>query len=340
MGTQSGEPGNRETAATHSPTPPTQPLVPPMTRNPAPPSATPVVQHRFETLAEALAVAILAADPDGSVVYVNPAARELFWQDDEELVGDGWLACIDPDERDQTSAIASEVTRSGNADRTDFQIDVGGFPRWVRARFNPLPAAPGAAHGWVAIFDDVTADRATSAELERRAAHDELTELPNRALLHDRLDHAIARCRRSGTNLSVFFLDLDRFKPVNDRLGHQAGDEVLQEVAARIRRATRSDDTAARLGGDEFVVVAEGLDVGITQMVAERLAAAIREPIEVAGESVTLTVSIGIAWMNRPTTTATAMVDLADQAMYRAKRSDRAIAFAPTPDAPSDIDVR
>ncbi|MCU1356677.1 MAG: diguanylate cyclase [Acidimicrobiales bacterium] len=293
-----------------------------------PPAPTPAVKHRFETLAEALAVAILTADPDGSVDYVNPAARELFWREERELMGDGWLAAVHADDRLEVAACATNVCNSGNADRADFRIDVAGYNRWVRARLNPLPATDGGSHGWVAIFDDVTADRATSEELARRAAHDPLTGLPNRALLRDRLEHAIARCRRAKTAVSVFFLDLDDFKPINDRLGHKAGDQVLREVGERIRRATRSEDTAARLGGDEFVVVAEGLDHKITTAVAERLAVAISQPIRVDGERVTLTVSIGVAWAQPPLITASAMVDLADQAMYEAKRSDSPVAFA------------
>lgn len=301
--------------------------MPPIDSRPSAPTP-PTVHHRFETLAEALAVAILTAGADGSVEYANPAARELFWRTEEDLLGAGWLASAHPEDRDRLAASAHAVSTSGNADRTDFRIDVAGYTRWVRARFNPLPSDEGEDHGWVAIIDDVTADRATSDELERRAAEDPLTGLANRGLLHDRLDMAVARSRRSTGPLAVFFLDLDRFKPVNDRLGHQAGDQVLRVIGGRIRHATRADDTAARIGGDEFVVVAEGLSRDMAEVVARRLADAIGAPISVADEEVSLGVSIGVMWAFPPLLSSKVLIDRADQAMYQAKRTGQLVAFA------------
>jgi diguanylate cyclase (GGDEF)-like protein/PAS domain S-box-containing protein len=284
--------------------------------------------NRFETLAKALAVAILTADGDGRVSYVNPAARELFWQSEEQLMDDGWLGCVHVDDRAEVAACAEVVSKAGNADRADFRIDVAGFTRWVRARFNPLPDAGPAGHGWVAILDDVTAERASSDELLRQAAHDPLTGLPNRMQLRERLEEAISRCQRNEHSLAVFFLDLDKFKPVNDRLGHKAGDHVLRVIADRLRHAMRTEDTAARLGGDEFVVVTEDVDRESAALVAERLAAAIAEPIEVEGEQVHLDASIGIVWTAIPKATPNMLIDLADQAMYEAKRSGAPFSFA------------
>jgi diguanylate cyclase (GGDEF)-like protein/PAS domain S-box-containing protein len=299
-------------------------------------SSTPL-QHRFDTLAKALVVAILNADADGLVTYVNPAARELFWRAEDQLMGEGWLGCVHIDDRADVAATAMAVCKTGNADRADFRIDVAGYTRWVRARFNPLPDDPDAeasGHGWVAIFDDVTVDRATSDELARQAAHDPLTGLPNRTLLRDRLEQAIARCRRAEVPLAVFFLDLDKFKPVNDQLGHKAGDDVLREVGHRIRVTMRTEDTAARLGGDEFVVVTEGTDREITEEVAARLADAIEQPMEIEGESLSMAASIGIVWTPVPWVGGSVLLDLADQAMYQAKRAAKPYAFAPDPPQP------
>jgi len=288
---------------------------------------TSAVEHRFQTLADALAVGILTADVDGAVVYVNPAGRELLWRSAEDILGAGWLTTVHPDDRDAVASTVASVLDSGTPDRADFRIDVAGYTRWVRARFNPIDAAAGG--GWVGIFDDVTADRATSEELLRRAAHDPLTGLPNRTLLQDRLDQAIARSRRAQTPLAVFFLDLNAFKPVNDRLGHKAGDAVLREVGDRIRSTMRTEDTAARLGGDEFVVVTERTERDVAEQVAQRLEEVIARPFEVAGEVVRMRTSIGVAWTPTPRVGAAALVDLADQAMYRAKRAGETIAFAP-----------
>jgi diguanylate cyclase (GGDEF)-like protein/PAS domain S-box-containing protein len=296
------------------------------------PAPTPVAHHRFETLAEALSVAILTANAKGDVDYVNPAARELFWRSDHELLGQGWLVGIADDEREAVRQCAEEVVRTGNGRRADFRLDVAGFTRWVRARFNALPEEEGTNFGWVAIFDDVTADRANSDELARRAAHDPLTGLPNRTLLDDRLSQALARSRRDGTTISVFFLDLDRFKPVNDRLGHQAGDVVLRELGRRIRHTTRADDTAARIGGDEFVIVAEGISQRVTRSVARRLAHCLDAPIQVADTQVQLTMSIGVVWTLAHNHTAASLLHEADLAMYEAKRRGDSVAFAETSD--------
>lgn len=299
-----------------------------MTEHDQAPASTSAVAHRFETLAEALAVALLTADADAHVDYVNPAARELFWRSDEELKAEGWLRGIHSDERQRVSNASLEVCRSGNAARADFRIDVAGYTRWVRARFNALPLGRDGRCGWVAMFEDVTAERATSDELARRAAHDQLTGLPNRTLLHDRLDHAIARAQRTDAPITVIFMDLDGFKEVNDRLGHHVGDEVLREVARRLLHAIRSEDTAARLGGDEFVVVAEGIDREVASAVAERLARTVDGAISAGGEEIHLAMSIGVAWDYPPGRSASAMVADADRAMYEAKRTGVGVAFA------------
>jgi diguanylate cyclase (GGDEF)-like protein len=158
-------------------------------------------------------------------------------------------------------------------------------------------------------------------ELTRRAFHDSLTGLANRALLHDRLDRALARTRRHGTRTALLLLDMDGFKLVNDSLGHEAGDDVLVGVARRIRGCVREVDTVGRLGGDEFAIVLE--DVGGTATAAaaaERIAAALGPPIEVGGHLVTARVSIGIATTEDGDLDSAALLRNADLAMYHAKQ--------------------
>jgi diguanylate cyclase (GGDEF)-like protein len=164
------------------------------------------------------------------------------------------------------------------------------------------------------------------AELGRRAYHDPLTSLPNRTLLEDRIAMAVAGQRRSGTVLAVLFCDLDRFKLINDSLGHDAGDQVLVVIADRLRRAVRATDTVSRLGGDEFVVVCPDLK-GEDELieVVERLLALLSEPMEVAGHEVVVSGSVGVSLV-RSGASPSSLADLvreADAAMYRAKANGR-----------------
>ncbi|CAN5496487.1 hypothetical protein BH10ACT1_BH10ACT1_30080 [soil metagenome] len=296
---------------------------------PAPPS-TPAGE--FEILAEVVDLAILRADLSGAVTYANPAAREVFWRTDGGLAGHGWLDAVHVDDRRRLREVADSVHRMGSAQVEECRISILGEVRWVRARFNAIRAGQEAPTGWIAIVEDITAERAANDELTRRATHDPLTGLPNRVLLEDRLAVALARSQRDHNPVTVFFLDLDRFKQVNDQHGHRTGDRALKEVAARISRAVRGADTAARLGGDEFVVVAEGLAREVAVSVALRITGAIAVPLDLDAGQLQLRASVGIARAPHGVITPSALIDAADSAMYDAKRLDLGLAFAPMGD--------
>jgi diguanylate cyclase (GGDEF)-like protein len=162
-----------------------------------------------------------------------------------------------------------------------------------------------------------------ASALEAAAFNDHLTGLPNRRLLHDRLRQALMRSERSHDPVAVLFVDLGRFKAVNDKLGHKFGDDVLVELGGRMRSIVRTEDTVARFGGDEFVIVCEGLDVlGVTN-VGDRIREALARPIVIGGESVTLSVDVGIAMARPGCNDAEALLAQADLAMYRAKEEAR-----------------
>jgi len=157
--------------------------------------------------------------------------------------------------------------------------------------------------------------------LQHAARHDALTNLPNRGLLHERLQTALARARQDGSRLSLLYLDLDKFKPVNDRLGHAAGDLLLQEAARRLQRCLRESDTVGRIGGDEFLVLLARLhQPDHAALVAEKIRAALSEPFDLAGEPVLISPSIGIALYPDHGEDDHQLILQADQAMYRAKR--------------------
>jgi diguanylate cyclase (GGDEF)-like protein/PAS domain S-box-containing protein len=172
------------------------------------------------------------------------------------------------------------------------------------------------------LSDAIERVRAESA-IRFQALHDRTTGLPNRALFLDRLGHALSLGRRRRRDLAVLFLDLDHFKLINDTLGHAAGDDLLQQVAPRLRSAVRPADTVARFGGDEFVLLCEDLDEVHAADIAKRVLAAFAAPFVLEGQDHYLTTSVGIALTGRPSATAESLVRDADAAMYRAKDRGR-----------------
>ncbi len=184
-----------------------------------------------------------------------------------------------------------------------------------------IPLADG---GFVTTYMDVTEKRTAQSRIAYLAHHDALTGLPNRHLLEDRLNQALALTKRGGNGLAVLYLDLDRFKPVNDDYGHAVGDGLLKAVADRIREHIRETDTAARFGGDEFIIMQTGIrhqrDAAI---LAKRLVAALHEPFEVAGHSLIIGVSIGIALAPEHGTEPDVLMKRSDVALYQAKAAGR-----------------
>jgi diguanylate cyclase (GGDEF)-like protein len=199
--------------------------------------------------------------------------------------------------------------------------------RHFRVFGRPLRDESGCAWAGLVLAQDVTDLRAREHELRREAErladlarHDELTRLANRTLFSDRLAHALARARTDGREVAVIFLDLDRFKNVNDTLGHDAGDLLLRAAADLLRSATGVTDTVARLGGDEFAVIVEDLpDVGAVARALSRIRQAFEQPVTIAGEELLIRVSVGVACGPADGATAEALLAAADRAMYLAK---------------------
>ena len=157
-----------------------------------------------------------------------------------------------------------------------------------------------------------------------KAHHDELTGLPNRALFNDRLEFALIKASRKESVVAVFFLDLDRFKEINDTYGHDAGDEVLKVFAQRLKESIRAEDTLARMGGDEFMIIIEDhVNPNTSTVVAQKIVDAMKEPIELEADTIKLSTSIGIALYSQDAEEAHALIKYADLAMYDAKQSGR-----------------
>ncbi|MFO1345490.1 MAG: EAL domain-containing protein [Rhodocyclaceae bacterium] len=196
------------------------------------------------------------------------------------------------------------------------------YPEWLNISSVRNPA--GEITHYVAIFSDITERKAAHARIEYLAHHDPLTGLPNRSLLRERLENEISRAKRAERKLAVLFLDLDRFKTVNDSLGHAVGDRLLREVAQRLRSSLRESDIVCRQGGDEFIVVLPDLKSDTDAAHAARqIIDALRQPVDTGGQMIHTSTSIGIAVFPEDGHTTSALLKAADMAMYHAKERER-----------------
>jgi diguanylate cyclase (GGDEF)-like protein len=190
---------------------------------------------------------------------------------------------------------------------------------WVALSVSAVRNHDGRLRHLISQMQDITARKAAEQKLERLALHDPLTGLANRVLFTDRVERAIARNERETAPIAVFFIDLDRFKLVNDTLGHGTGDRLLLSVADRLVRQVRPTDTISRFGGDEFTILCHNSDEERAGHVARRILESLSEPFSIDGRELTVDASIGIAICRRPGVRAETMVRDADAAMYIAK---------------------
>ncbi len=196
------------------------------------------------------------------------------------------------------------------------------YPLWLTV--NSVKDSSGYLTYYVALLTDVSDIKRSQDELEYVATHDFLTKLPNRVLFHDRLQQAVARTMRTNNIGALFFLDLDRFKNVNDNLGHHVGDDLLKQVSERLLEVCRSSDTLARLGGDEFTLIIEGLeDTSELAVIAEKILQAFAEPFKLDTYKLEISVSIGISVFPKDSSDINELIKHADTAMYSAKESGR-----------------
>jgi diguanylate cyclase (GGDEF)-like protein/PAS domain S-box-containing protein len=273
-------------------------------------------EQRFAAAFHEVPIAMLLIDPMGIVLDANPALGELVGKDPRGLVGGQSMRLVHHDDRDRVSALLrSAAERDETGTSLECRLERSGDgPVWVQGSVAPLPGHPKAL---VLYLLDVTERRAKEARLAYRALHDPLTGLPNRTLLTDRLEQAVRAAIRGKGGVAVLYLDLDGFKEVNDTYGHATGDDVLVEVARRLRAAVRPADTVARLGGDEYAVVAEGLPERDALALVERVREALGPPIG----ALNVAVSVGGVHSSDAGLDADALLHAADTDMYRAKRA-------------------
>ncbi len=287
-------------------------------------------QSRFISLAEALPVGVLSADTEDFLVFANDAALAFLRVGFELLRGRGWLERIHPDHRSDVEATIAQARSSRRAARATFVTVEPNEPSWLQILVVPLTEA-GRYVGWVATLEDVTARLTAERELAHRATHDALTGLPNRWLVMDRLQQALAKCARRQRGVAVVFIDIDGLKAHNDAHGHAAGDAILINAARLLDTTVRPSDTAARIGGDEFVVVSDVHSDGEAHELGERVRALLNHELPYRAVPLPVTASVGVAFTNDPTVTPDQLLGDADAAMYHHKSASPGSAASSTP---------
>ncbi len=272
-------------------------------------------------LLQAVPYGLVVLDQAGLVAFVNEAgARLLAWPADADLVGRSWRDSFDSAEAERLERDAVARARAGESwtgDVTALRHD--GVHVLLEARIAPL----GDGHLALALRD-VSETRALQERLDALAHRDPLTGLPNRRLFEDRLEIALAQAHRYRQRVGLIFIDLDRFKQVNDGFGHAAGDELLRAVAERLGQCVREGDTVARLGGDEFTLLLPGIHhAEDLAAISRKLVEALREPYRIGGRELRVTASGGISLYPEDGEESEALHRCADTAMYRAKERGR-----------------
>jgi diguanylate cyclase (GGDEF)-like protein/PAS domain S-box-containing protein len=288
-------------------------------------SAAEMHRRRLELIVEHSTDVISILGPDGEWLYSSPAGSRLLGFPDDHNPEGGILALVHPDDLGLAIGALHEVVEGTRSPREPvvFRVhNAAGEWRYFETLGVNLLDDP-ILQGVLIMSRDVTDRQQLTDLLAHAALHDPLTDLLNRTALAEQLDAALARGNRTQTNVAACFIDLDSFKPVNDRYGHRVGDEVLVEVARRLQREVRAGDVIARVGGDEFVVLCEGFhETAQAATIAERLAVALNEPYESAAGLIECGASIGVAWA-RPGEAPTQLLARADEALYRAKAAGR-----------------
>ena len=279
----------------------------------------------FRAMAEHTSDLVCLHRPDGTFTYVSPSVRKLLDHEPADLVDVHPADFVHPDTREVLVSAMQDASRRGTEPTrfTHMLRHRNGSYRWFETVVTPIADSRGEVVQLQSSSRDITEQKRTEADLIRLAFHDELTRLPNRALLVDRLEQALAVSRRTLQPVAVLFIDLDGFKTVNDTLGHQAGDVALKSVADRLRAIVRPGDTLARFGGDEFVMLCTGTDGarGATA-VSRRILEAFAAPFPLDDREITLGASIGIA-TSVGVDDPLRLIENADTAMYEAKHEGR-----------------
>ncbi|WP_404340045.1 diguanylate cyclase domain-containing protein [Pseudoalteromonas mariniglutinosa] len=261
--------------------------------------------------------AVCVVDKQGRLVFANSAFNDIFGYDPQHVLGQKVIDFVHPDDREQTIATVQSIIMGERKPHYE--------NRWIKKDGSVVYILWSAR--WseehqvrIAVAHDITERKLMEVRLLHMAGHDELTNLPNRSLLLDRLNTSLVRAERDHTNLTLLFIDIDGFKEVNDKYGHAAGDRVLQNIAARLVHAVRKSDTVGRLGGDEFLVILHGITVKADVIsLVETIRQQLCLPLTYQQHNLEFSASIGVVQYPDQQEDAEQLIKFADRAMYQAK---------------------
>ncbi len=281
-------------------------------------------EERFQKISSSAQEAIIMTDGSGKISYWNPAAEKIFGYNNDEATGKEFLSLLVP--RKYYDAFTNGFGRfdeTGHRPGLGKTLEItvlrkGGEEFLAEASFSAVRIK--GEWNSVGIIRDITERKKAEETISHMAYHDYLTGLPNRRLLIDHINQALAKSRRQGFAVALLFLDLDRFKYINDTLGHGAGDEYIKSVAEKLKKCVRESDTISRLGGDEFVILVQDLKKAEDSIrVVEKTVLALKEPVNVRDQELFLTASVGISVYPDDGEDAETLLKNADAAMYRVK---------------------
>ncbi|GGO76956.1 hypothetical protein GCM10011348_05390 [Marinobacterium nitratireducens] len=305
-------------------------------------------QSRLETILNGVESAIYIKGQDLRYRYGNRRLCEMFGLDEPGLQGRSDEDFFSADAASEIRRCDTEVIEQGKRIVTEERLPMsdGSGERVFLTVKIPLRDALGRIYALCGISTDITEHKRNREEIHQLAFYDPLTELPNRRLLIDRLEHALATRTRTRCNGALLFIDLDNFKNLNDSLGHDMGDRLLQQVGERLKRHIRDSDTLARLGGDEFVLMLEGLAIAAdeaarqVETLANKLLQLLAEPYTLPGKVYSSSASIGVAMFSDDFSSVDELLKRADLAMYQAKASGRNRVRFFNPKMQADVDAR
>ena len=273
--------------------------------------------------------AVVVTDMQGIITDWNKGSQSLYGYTKQEAIGQPVSILHVPEDTETiTATVIEAVGKSGKWNGEIRMLHKNGHIGWVESMCVPIFDDDGEMIGALGVNRDISKRIAEAERLKHLAHHDQLTQTPNRYLLLDRINQLISQCERSQGSFSLLFVDLDKFKSINDSKGHAYGDIILIEAARRLKNIIRKSDTVARVGGDEFVILLDNVTTKEkTSGIAELLINAINQPYKIKGEEFSLSCSIGIAIYPADGATRDELLSSADMAMYRAKKNGGSYEF-------------
>jgi len=284
---------------------------------------------RLKALLSSLDDLVFELDENGTYLEIWTANDSLLAVPRDELLGKTHREALGDEIGLSLARVIDQVLETDRPQFWEYRLDVPAGMRWFQGRVAPIAGPEGSSRKLCLLVRDITEQKAAERardeaeeQLRHQALYDGLTGLPNRSLFHERLKHALMAAQRDNQKLVLLMLDLDRFKEINDTLGHAAGDEVLREVAWRLSRVTRESDSIARLGGDEFSILLRNASESDATSVVSRVSSCLEEPIVVQDLPLRVDASIGLASFPKDGGDADVLIQHADVAMYAAKAAN------------------